>query len=684
MVLKVGDRAKQTSTTTGTGTLTLNGTASSGFVTFRTYLETGDTTYYVIEDGSDFEVGTGTFTRGGETDGTADTITRASDDIVFSSSNSNNRVSWGSGTRNVFISNPGEKTVLYNNTGNSSSLKSTEVALNNNDQNNLYVGFKGGEDGDYFSGITALNETKATADVNGAVSNYTIINIDNLQFSNGSALQNYMTVTGKGIRPGTFITGGNLSTQVYLNIPATLADNTQLTFVGRAGSGNYSFGGGGDRITTGALNTLVGPATGAKLTSGSYNTVVGTSAMPYNETGIGNTVMGYRTAESLGNGDDYCTAIGYMANTSIDYATAVGYQAQVTGMYSTAIGYGSSASGYYAVAIGLTAQATATSAIAMGYYARAKGSYNISLGYYAGYNSSGNTYDILIGRGAGQYSYGDYNIVIGNFSFMYTGSSANSDYNIALGYQTLQGDTSMTGARAHNIALGYQSTRYIHDGTHNIAMGQESLRGYSSSVGVQGDYNIALGYQVMRQASASAVVTASRNVAIGYRVLTAIQTGNNNIAMGYDTGLALTTGGANVIIGYEAGDLLTSGSGNVLIGYKSDVSDATHHGRLAIQGYDGSTANPIKWIDGDQGGVTLYHNSGGTPTAKASVTSAGLTVTGSLSTGTVTIPAVSNDWTITFNGNNLRFNYAGTPKMQLDTNGNLIVVGDITTDGTIS
>jgi len=684
MVLKVGDRAKQTSTTTGTGTLTLNGTAPTGFVTFRTYLETGDITYYVIEDGSDFEVGTGTFTRGGETDGTADTITRASDDIVFSSSNSNNRVSWGSGTRNVFISNPGEKTVLYNNTGNSSSLKSTEVALNNNDQNNLYVGFKGGEDGDYFSGITALNQTKATADVNGAVTDNSTINFDNLQFSNGSALEQFMTVTGKGVRPGSWISSGNLTNQINLNIPQFLADNTQLTFVGREGSSNYSFGGGGDRITTGTLNTLVGPATGAKLTTGSYNTVVGTSAMPYNQTGVGNTVMGYRTGESIGNSDDYITAIGYMANASIDFAVSIGYLSSVTGMYSTAVGYGCNTSGYYSVAMGLSAEATASSTIAIGYYCRAKGSYNISMGYYAGRNSSGNTYDILIGRGAGQYSYGDYNVVLGQFAFMYSGSNSASDQNIAIGRQALGSDSSLTGARDNNIALGYASVRFIHTGSHNIGIGSEALRGYSTTVGVQGDYNIAIGYQVMRQAETSSIVTATRNVAIGYRVLTAIQTGNNNIAMGYDTGLALTTGGANVLVGYQCGDAITTGSGNVLIGYKSDVSDATHHGRLAIQGYDGSTADPIKWIDGDQGGVTLYHNSGGTPTAKASVTSAGLTVTGSLSTGTVTIPAVSNDWTITFNGNNLRFNYGGTPKMQLDTNGNLIVVGDITTDGTIS
>ena len=65
MALVIKDRVKETTTTTGTGTLTLAG-AFSGFDSFA---EIGDsnTTYYSCTDGTDFEVGVGTYTLSGTT-----------------------------------------------------------------------------------------------------------------------------------------------------------------------------------------------------------------------------------------------------------------------------------------------------------------------------------------------------------------------------------------------------------------------------------------------------------------------------------------------------------------------------------------------------------------------------------------------------------------------------------------
>ena len=49
MALVLNDRVKETSTTTGTGTITLSGTAVQGFQTFQTGIGNGNNVYYTIE-----------------------------------------------------------------------------------------------------------------------------------------------------------------------------------------------------------------------------------------------------------------------------------------------------------------------------------------------------------------------------------------------------------------------------------------------------------------------------------------------------------------------------------------------------------------------------------------------------------------------------------------------------------
>ena len=104
MALVIDDRVKETSTTTGTGTLNLSG-AVSGFQTFVAGVGDGNTTYYAIvnRDADEWETGLGTIT-----DATTDTLARTT---VIASSNSDSAVSFSSGTKDVFTTLPASKAV---------------------------------------------------------------------------------------------------------------------------------------------------------------------------------------------------------------------------------------------------------------------------------------------------------------------------------------------------------------------------------------------------------------------------------------------------------------------------------------------------------------------------------------------------------------------------------------------
>ena len=106
MALVLKDRVKETTTTTGTGTYTLAG-AVTGFEAFS-QVGNGNTTYYCCTDGTDFEIGIGTYTSSGTT------LARTT---ILKSSNSDNAVSWSSGTRTVFCTLPAEK-MIFNDASN--------------------------------------------------------------------------------------------------------------------------------------------------------------------------------------------------------------------------------------------------------------------------------------------------------------------------------------------------------------------------------------------------------------------------------------------------------------------------------------------------------------------------------------------------------------------------------------
>lgn len=103
MALVLADRVRETTTTTGTGSVTLGG-AYTGFQTFSAAIGNTNTTYYTIANvvTGEWEVGIGTYTSSGNT---------LSRDTVLSSSNAGSPVIFGSGTKDVFVTQPAERAV---------------------------------------------------------------------------------------------------------------------------------------------------------------------------------------------------------------------------------------------------------------------------------------------------------------------------------------------------------------------------------------------------------------------------------------------------------------------------------------------------------------------------------------------------------------------------------------------
>jgi hypothetical protein len=99
MALVIADRVRETSTTTGTGTLTLDG-AVSGYQTFSTAIGNTNTCYYTITLGSAWEIGIGTVSAG-----------QLARTTVLKSSNSGAAVDFGAGAKDVFATYAGDKAV---------------------------------------------------------------------------------------------------------------------------------------------------------------------------------------------------------------------------------------------------------------------------------------------------------------------------------------------------------------------------------------------------------------------------------------------------------------------------------------------------------------------------------------------------------------------------------------------
>jgi hypothetical protein len=129
MALVLRDRVRETTSTTGTGTYTLGG-AVTGYEAFSAVGD-GNTTYYACTDGTNWEVGLGTYTASGTT------LARTT---ILQSSNSDAAVNWGAGNKDIFVTQPSEKAAYLDASGNLNAPNDLVVVGDLTvDTNTLYV-----------------------------------------------------------------------------------------------------------------------------------------------------------------------------------------------------------------------------------------------------------------------------------------------------------------------------------------------------------------------------------------------------------------------------------------------------------------------------------------------------------------------------------------------------------------
>jgi len=206
MALVFKDRVKETTTTSGTGTITLAG-AVSGFQTFSV-IGDGNTTYYTIVSGTDWEVGIGTYTLSGTT---------LSRDTILESSNAGSAISL-TGTSTVFCTYAAEKSVYRNSNDQinvtasglifSDSTVQTTAAAVSGDNVSIFVNDAGyltntSSDFTYVSGVAVYGSghTLQTVTDNGNNTTNSILTSGNVTATTGYFDTFDMTLLGNGSQP---------------------------------------------------------------------------------------------------------------------------------------------------------------------------------------------------------------------------------------------------------------------------------------------------------------------------------------------------------------------------------------------------------------------------------------------------------------------------------------------------
>jgi len=642
MSLVLQDRVRETTNTTGTGTFTLLG-AVTGYQSFSV-IGNGNTCFYACADqgGPNWEVGLGTYSSG--------TLARTT---VLSSSNSGSLVNFTAGTKDVFVTQPSEKAVYLDGSGNITPSSVGPLTVSSLTDSGLTSGRV------TYAGTGGLLQDSANLTFNGTTLTANTLNLTNAlttsyggtgltsftagdlpYYSTGTALSklaigtNGYILQSNGSAPtwvlaSSVIGGaGGSNTQVQYNSSGSLAGSANMTFNGTtltlandASISGLTVGKGGGSVST---NTAAGYLALSGNSTGTYNTSVGYGSLVANN-GIGNTASGSLALYSNTSGT-LNTAFGG-ANGSIYSAL----QQNTTGSYNTAVGGGA-----------LGANTTASN--------------NTAVGYIAAYSTTTGYGIVAVGNAAGTANTtGQEWTAIGANALA---SNTTGSYNTAIGRQALNANTTAS----NNTAVGYQAGYSNTTGAGNAVFGYQA--GYTN---VGGNYNTLIGLQAGYSMTGSgATYNTFMGLQAGYSVTSGIaNTFIGCSSAGYGAGYLVTTGSYNTVLGGYNGNqggldirtasnyiVLSDGAGNICGWRHSNdswnfgIATTTNSGVINLYGQAVSGGGPIlQGFTGAYGSSTAQWYIGSNSGIKGGTTYSTLTATAGGTSGGVNLTSGATSWT---------------------------------------
>jgi sugar lactone lactonase YvrE len=470
-MVKMVNRAKMSTPTTGTGTLTL-GSAITGYQTFAASgVANADVVRYTIEDGAAWEIGLGTYTASGTL--LSRTLEESSTGSLLNlSGNAEIFVTAAAADVTSDTANTASTLVARDASGNFSAGTVTADGLTVNADaliNDVTVG-RGAGDVSTNTAVGASALAANTSGYNNVVTGFDALRLNTEGRDNVAVGRSALYANTTGIK-NTAVGSDALN----LN---TIGDNNVAT--------------GFDALalnTTGRFNVAVGSSALYANTTASNNTAIGYSALNLNTTGANNVATG-TSALSVNTTGNNNIATGYQAlrfNTTGANSVATGTQAlysNTTGINNIATGFQAlfyNTTGVYNLANGFSSllfNTTGNSNVASGdssLRSNTTGGGNTAVGSQAFYYNTTGSFNVAVGRSAGNsLTTGSNNTVIG---YDADASSATVSNEITLG------NNDVTRFRIPGIGIDWTSADVsIGTLTKTFTAGESSTIDLASSV----------------------------------------------------------------------------------------------------------------------------------------------------------------------------------------------------------